>query len=293
MRIRTILAVVLIAATPHVLAANINVPGDFLTIQDAVDAASDGDTIHVLAGRYKGAVVDKAVHIKGTGGTIVDTGVYVSRGYLGTRGFLVQADGVMISNLGIQNVGIGVEGYRPEGDHSVNDVAVSNVTITDPVPTYYSGGGVAFSFGVLNFRGGYGWTVTHSEISFADGFPGYGIYIRWGADSLVAFNNIEHHEQVPAGVYYFGVILRSAQYNKVVHNKILIDAEKKGCVGVLGETAMSNTIGFNDFRGSTVEGVFLDEASAEANQIKANLGSNRSSISDSDASDFKPIIEPQ
>ena len=64
-----VLAVVLVAslglvtATP-VIAQNeiIDVPGDHSTIQEAIDAASDGDTIMVAAGLYKeNVVVDKSL----------------------------------------------------------------------------------------------------------------------------------------------------------------------------------------------------------------------------------------
>ena len=53
-----------------------NVPGDFATIQEAMDAQDvlDGDTILVSAGYHAGATVTKAVRIKGIGRAVINSG---------------------------------------------------------------------------------------------------------------------------------------------------------------------------------------------------------------------------
>ena len=136
MRIKTTLAVMLTAATMHAFAADISVPNDYPTVQDAVDAASDGDTIMVMDGMYAGAVVNKAVHIKGNGHVIINVGVDKEWWPHGTRGFVVTADGATISHLAIENVGIGIEGYPTDANPAVDDVAISHVTISNLIPTY-------------------------------------------------------------------------------------------------------------------------------------------------------------
>ncbi|NIN64300.1 MAG: hypothetical protein GTO63_06295, partial [Anaerolineae bacterium] len=52
------------------------VPGDFATIQDAIDdsAVVDGDTIWVGPGNFAGAEVTKSVTIKGEGQAVIDSG---------------------------------------------------------------------------------------------------------------------------------------------------------------------------------------------------------------------------
>jgi len=62
--------------TSSAYAANWSVPGDFATIQDAIDDASvnDGDTIRVGQGEHAGATVTKAVEIKGQGGAVINEG---------------------------------------------------------------------------------------------------------------------------------------------------------------------------------------------------------------------------
>ena len=58
------LSLVLVPAAPAA-AATINVPGDYSTIQAAIDAASAGDTIIVAAGTYVGFTVNKDVTLLG------------------------------------------------------------------------------------------------------------------------------------------------------------------------------------------------------------------------------------
>ena len=52
---------------------------------------------------------------------------------------------------------------------------------------------------------------------------------------------------------------------------------------MLGSSAVYNTIGFNEFRGSTVDGVVaVWGVSTDDNYVAGNLGLNRSTISDAD-----------
>ena len=54
----------LVTAAPVLAGTIIDVPGDFPTIQAAIDAASDGDTIMVAAGEYNGFVVHEKQNIR-------------------------------------------------------------------------------------------------------------------------------------------------------------------------------------------------------------------------------------
>jgi parallel beta-helix repeat protein len=57
-------------------AATINVPSNYTTIQEAVDAAASGDTIMVAPGEYTGAAISTTVKIIGSGpSTRITTGV--------------------------------------------------------------------------------------------------------------------------------------------------------------------------------------------------------------------------
>ena len=69
-------AVFVIALGNTVQAANWHVPGNFATIQDAIDdvAVLPGEKIIVGRGNHAGAVVTKAVEIKGQDGAVINSG---------------------------------------------------------------------------------------------------------------------------------------------------------------------------------------------------------------------------
>jgi len=76
-----------------------SVPGDFSTIQLAVDGVSDGDTILVGPGTFAGALVDKSVEIKGVGGATIDSGPVHGSGLIQGFRLLAGSAGATISHL--------------------------------------------------------------------------------------------------------------------------------------------------------------------------------------------------
>lgn len=107
-------------------AATLRVPADYPTIQEAVDAAQDGDRIRVSKGRYCGATITKRLELVGRGGPRIigcDTSPQVTTGlragfYLpgtkGTnpasgssiRGFRFDGRGVSNANLAPLSFGV-------------------------------------------------------------------------------------------------------------------------------------------------------------------------------------------
>ena len=83
---------------------------DYEKIQDAIDAAEDGDTVRVWEGvYYEDVVVNKSVHLIGNGGeeTIIDGGGYgnvvkITADWVNMSGFTVTRSGTFSTNAGIR-----------------------------------------------------------------------------------------------------------------------------------------------------------------------------------------------
>ena len=124
------------------------IPGDFASIQDAIDSAmvQDGDSILVGPGDFDGALVSKAVDIRGIGGATIDNGPLHLQGLV--QGFLLMAgsDGASISHFTFTT------------DLSImNGDGVDNVSVTQ---NRFIGSIQAVS----NWRGS-GWIISHNVIA--------------------------------------------------------------------------------------------------------------------------------
>lgn len=283
----------LLWATPA-LAEIISVPSDYPTIQEAVDVAADGDTILVGPGEYAGAIVTKAVEIRGSAaGTVINDGPFPWPGYGFKAGFLFPDDysgsGATVS-LFTFKCGT-VTGYGsqvmvfPVFSRGADNVTVAHNTIYGPIQ------------GITNWHGS-GWIIEHNKIEGLQAFNGGGIGIFVGAclggtcaNNLVAFNAVtgdlsEVNYSTP------GICLMSDRRwgrpggtitNNVVRQNRCAVAGESG-VGIeltdMGLSRLSppvadltdNIVAFNDVRGSTF-GLALNPAEvAGYNIISRNLG---------------------
>ncbi len=91
----------------------ITVPGNYPTIQKAIDNATAGDTINVAAGTYdESVVVSKALNINGAGwetttinGTGTGDAVHVSADWVNISGFTITNGGGVVGDAGIEIAG--------------------------------------------------------------------------------------------------------------------------------------------------------------------------------------------
>ncbi|MCK4314257.1 MAG: right-handed parallel beta-helix repeat-containing protein [Anaerolineae bacterium] len=270
------------------------VPGDFATIQDAIDSpnVADGDTIFVGPGSHAGALVTKAVEIKGEEGTVIDSGPMHPAGL--SQGFrlLAESDGAVISHLRFE-VDLAIMNGA-----AVNDVTVAHCTFADTIQ------------GISNWSGS-GWTISHNTITDLRTRNGGGIGILiadWTggtvSDNVVAHNNVSGtlhvHPNDGGGYNGSGIVLyadfrwgwagaEEISHNWVVKNKVSLVSDNPGVVDVaafeLTESyypnphpglafivITDNSIGFNDFRGTTLQIALTPEELEDYNDISRNLG---------------------
>ena len=161
--------VVFIMDTDGILGVD-DTPGnnpDFATIQEAVNAASNGYTINVAAGIYvESVMVNKDVSIIGAGlTTVVDPAT-------DQNGFLVNVDGVTIQNLRItlQTSGVDAQAVRLEGANSV--------TISGNIIETTGNKGIGIWIGGIGYTNSNNLMISNNTITIAN--ESTGIYAERG-----------------------------------------------------------------------------------------------------------------
>ena len=279
-------------------AADWRVPTDFATIQAAVDSplvAPMGDTIRVSAGNYAGALVTKAVSILGEGDARIVTGPAHPSGL--SQGFrlLAGSSGASISHL-MFTTDLSIM----NGD-AVDDVTVTQCTFLNNIQA------------ISNWRGRR-WEITHNVITDLRTSCGGGIGIliadydaRVGGvtDNVVSHNTISGRLNVPAddcgGYNGSGIVLyadfrsgrigaESIAFNQVVKNKVSLTLNNLQAVPSVDIVAFEltdtspapgtsiihdNSIGFNDFRGTTLQLDLTPSLLDTVNSISRNFGDDR------------------
>lgn len=243
----------------------------------------------VCPGLHDGALVDKSVEIKGTGGAVINGGPAHGSGLIQGFRMLAGSDGATISHL------------RFEVDLSiVNGEAVDGVTVSHNVF-------VNSIQAISNWRGE-DWTISHNQIFDLRTSCGGGIGILIGdysgteaKNSVVSHNDISgtlHVSEGDCGGYNGTGIVLFADYrfggsggdvseNRVVKNKITLESDTPAVVDVVAieltdtrddstiRDITNNAVGFNDLRGTTLQLDLTPDNLDLYNDISRNLGENR------------------
>ena len=268
------------------------VPGDFATIQEAVDSpdVAAGDTILVGPGNHAGALVTKAVEIKGEGGAVINNGPVHPSGLVQGFRLLAESDGAVISHLRFE-VDLAIMNGA-----AVNYVTVTHCTFANTIQ------------GVSNWRGS-GWEISHNEISDLRTRCGGGIGILVADFSAVEQGvkyNVVSHNKI-SGVLHVapgdcggyngtGIVLyadfrwggagaEEISQNCIVQNKISLTSDTPNVVDVVAieltdtrndddadPVIFDNAIGFNDLRGTEWPIDLTPDELEDENDISRNLG---------------------
>ncbi|MEA3476724.1 MAG: right-handed parallel beta-helix repeat-containing protein [Bacteroidota bacterium] len=248
---RYAIGLVLLLIPIHAFSAIINVPDDHTTIQEAVDAASDGDTILIADGVYSGtgnigiqwdASIKHLVIMSENGRDhcIIDC-MEEGRGFTLTNGqdHRDVIDGLTITNGNGVNAG-GAVLIDATSPRIINCTLVNNTAFGD-MDFYYGGGAIMVS-GNANpviqgniIRGNYA------------GHGGGGISFSKGAAGVVENNIIDSNETHGEG----GGIAHYYNSNPLIINNLIINNFSRGHIGggiftsISNPSIINNTIAYN------------------------------------------------
>jgi hypothetical protein len=275
-----------------------NVPGDFATIQEAIDSpdVAAGDVISVARGNFAGALVTKAVSIMGNRNTVINSGPAHGSGM--SQGFrlLAGSDGTKISNLRFE-VDLAIMNGA-----AVADVSVERCTFINPVQA------------VTNW-GGCRWKISNNVITDLKTRNGGGIGILIGdwAGRVVEGNEITNNKitgTLYVGGWYpnpaseqggyngSGIVLYAdfrwgyagaaeIKNNRITNNKVSMVSNNPALIDIAAfemtdsrdDTSLhiiyDNTVTFNDFRGTNLQIDLTPDNLGDFNNISRNFGENR------------------
>jgi len=193
------------------------VPDDYPTIQEAINAASPGDTIFVRAGTYyENVVVNKTVSLVGENreNTIIDgsgTGTVVS----------VTVNDVEIQGFTIQNSG----SVYPD----------SGITIQGCVNIIIQDNSITNNYYGLRISRSSGNTVSGNNITYNF----YGVWLGYSSDNIIINNNVTKHNN---GVY----LSHHTSNNTVSENNIKDNKLGIYLISSSGNTFSQNNIESNE-----------------------------------------------
>lgn len=260
---------------------------DFTTLEEAVAQASDGDTILLCGGEYKGVELTKSLTIKPKNAepVIINDGPVHSSGKIQGFRLLAGSDGSLLNKMIFQ---VDFPVMNGEG---VDGVTVSYNKMINPIQ------------GITNWHGD-DWTIRYNEIEGLRTSCGGGIGILIGAfngtesanNNLVAHNTVTGILDVSVGDcggysgtgitlfsdHRYGRLGGPVENNTIRVNKVKLESNNPGLVDVVGfemtdvrndesvRDIVDNFVKSNDFRGMNLTIELTPSNLGEFNDIKEN-----------------------
>lgn len=250
-----VLVIMVCACLPMNVGADpgtITVPDDYPTIQEAIDAASPGDTVYVSAGAYfENVTIAKELTLQGK-----EKDTTIINGSGGANVILITANGVTVKDLTVTNTASTSDGVRID---YANDCVIENINahnnnigiyLSDANSCWIKNSHVANNqLGIYTMRGAYNeyshnyiYNNPHNGLQLADSGR-YGS--NWVHDNELIENAFTPGTDETAAIFLWG----SGSMNNVIENNFC-DRNKQGihfrAYGISG-----NIIRGNIFRNST------------------------------------------
>lgn len=199
--------------------STIIVPDDYSTIQEAINEASDGDTVFVRAGTYyEQVIVNKAVSLVGenVSTTIVDGGgsgnvFTVNKNNVSITSFTIRNSGTTLGNAGLRldNVSLCSISGNSVRDNFAGvwlEESSENLIVANGI-TANVDDGIVFNYSHNN-------TISGNHISLHEYF---GIVINWSHNNTICWNNITQ----PFGPSHGdGINLWRSSHNSIFQNQV-------------------------------------------------------------------------
>lgn len=244
----------------------IDVPGDYATIQEAINAASSGDTILVQPDTYpENILINKSLTLQGIDMPVIDGSTYAASGWAGSV-IRIAANNVTIDGFELKDGANGIAGQTS------NSVFKNNI-IHDNL-NYKGSNGV----GILLWGDNDNNQILNNEVYNNDRqgiFIGYSDIKKISTGNTILGNKIHDNGlyTLPNGpdASAYGIQLWNADGNTISRNKIWNHGDWYFAQGIYFHNSIGNSVTNNDLHHNNYGvGVWCPARGAGTNLINSN-----------------------